>query len=63
MQDLDIAVVSAAQLKVVTKRAPTEAELKDLQFAWQVAKFVKSNAIVYVCAKNRHDASASAPAR
>jgi phosphoribosylaminoimidazolecarboxamide formyltransferase/IMP cyclohydrolase len=51
VQDVDIAVVSAAQLKVVTKRAPSAAELKDLQFAWQVAKFVKSNAIVYV--KNR----------
>ena len=37
--------------KVVTKRAPTEAEMHDLIFAWKVAKFVKSNAIVY--AKNR----------
>ena len=35
---------------MVTERAPTEQELSDLQFAWQVAKFVKSNAIVY--AKN-----------
>jgi phosphoribosylaminoimidazolecarboxamide formyltransferase/IMP cyclohydrolase len=34
-------------LKVVTKRQPTEAELRDLAFAWKVAKFVKSNAIVY----------------
>ncbi|MDP9140620.1 MAG: bifunctional phosphoribosylaminoimidazolecarboxamide formyltransferase/IMP cyclohydrolase [Pseudomonadota bacterium] len=48
VQDIDIAVISAAQLKVVTKRAPSATELKDLQFAWQVAKFVKSNAIVYV---------------
>jgi phosphoribosylaminoimidazolecarboxamide formyltransferase/IMP cyclohydrolase len=31
----------------VTKRQPTEAELRDLAFAWKVAKFVKSNAIVY----------------
>lgn len=37
-------------LSVVTERQPTEAELNDLQFAWRVAKFVKSNAIVY--AKN-----------
>jgi phosphoribosylaminoimidazolecarboxamide formyltransferase/IMP cyclohydrolase len=35
-------------LKVVTKRAPTEDELRDLLFAWKVAKHVKSNAIVYV---------------
>jgi phosphoribosylaminoimidazolecarboxamide formyltransferase/IMP cyclohydrolase len=35
-------------LKVVTKRAPTERELADLRFAWRVAKHVKSNAIVYV---------------
>ena len=39
------------QLKVVTKRAPTEAELADLRFAFRVAKHVKSNAIVY--AKDR----------
>ena len=35
-------------LKVVTKKAPTEQVMKDLMFAWKVAKFVKSNAIVYV---------------
>ena len=34
-------------MKVVTQRAPTEAQLSDLLFAWRVAKFVKSNAIVY----------------
>jgi phosphoribosylaminoimidazolecarboxamide formyltransferase/IMP cyclohydrolase len=34
-------------LKVVTKRAPTAQELRDLMFVWRVAKFVKSNAIVY----------------
>ncbi len=38
-------------LKVVTKRAPTEQEIDDMIFAWKVAKYVKSNAIVY--AKNR----------
>jgi phosphoribosylaminoimidazolecarboxamide formyltransferase/IMP cyclohydrolase len=39
------------ELRVVSKRAPTEAEMADLLFAWRVAKFVKSNAIVY--AKNK----------
>jgi len=48
VQDADLAVVSQAQLKVVTKRAPTQAQLDDLLFAWKVVKFVKSNAIVYV---------------
>lgn len=51
VQDRDNGMISADELKVVTKRAPTEAELHDLIFAWKVAKFVKSNAIVY--AKNR----------
>ena len=51
VQDRDDAVIQPEQLKVVTKRAPTEAELHDLVFAWKVAKFVKSNAIVY--ARNR----------
>jgi len=48
VQDRDDATMSRAQLKQVSKRAPTEAELGDLLFAWRVAKFVKSNAIVYV---------------
>ncbi len=48
MQDRDTGHVARADLKVVTKRAPTEAELADLMFAWTVAKHVKSNAIVYV---------------
>jgi phosphoribosylaminoimidazolecarboxamide formyltransferase/IMP cyclohydrolase len=51
VQDADLAVVTAEQMKVVTKRAPTEAQLHDLVFAWKVVKFVKSNAIVY--ARNR----------
>ena len=37
----------AKDLKVVTKRKPTQRELDDLLFAWRVAKYVKSNAIVY----------------
>ena len=40
-------MITKADLKVVTKRQPTEAELDDLIFAWKVAKYVKSNAIVY----------------
>lgn len=47
MQDRDNGVITAPDLKVVTKRAPSEAELVDLLFAWKVAKHVKSNAIVY----------------
>jgi len=39
--------VAAAELKVVTTKAPTVDQLSDLMFAWRVAKFVKSNAIVY----------------
>ncbi len=48
VQQRDNGVVTAADLKVVTKRAPTDQELTDLLFAFKVAKHVKSNAIVYV---------------
>jgi len=47
VQSRDNGVVGASDLKVVTKRAPTEQELADLVFAFKVAKHVKSNAIVY----------------
>ncbi len=47
VQDRDRGVVMVADLKVVTKRQPTPAELEDLLFAWKVVKFIKSNAIVY----------------
>ncbi|MFN3884769.1 MAG: bifunctional phosphoribosylaminoimidazolecarboxamide formyltransferase/IMP cyclohydrolase [Rhodocyclaceae bacterium] len=47
VQTADEARITLADLKVVTKRAPTEAEMRDLLFAWRVAKYVKSNAIVY----------------
>ncbi|MEJ1960072.1 MAG: bifunctional phosphoribosylaminoimidazolecarboxamide formyltransferase/IMP cyclohydrolase [Gammaproteobacteria bacterium] len=47
VQTRDLAIVASGDLKVVTKRAPTAAQLADLQFAWRVCKFVKSNAIVY----------------
>jgi phosphoribosylaminoimidazolecarboxamide formyltransferase / IMP cyclohydrolase len=46
-QSRDDAVVEAMDLKVVTKRAPSDRELADLRFAFRVAKHVKSNAIVY----------------
>ena len=51
VQDRDLGMITADELKVVSKRAPTEKEIHDLIFAWKVAKFVKSNAIVY--ASNR----------
>jgi len=47
VQTRDLGMVSKADLKIVTKRQPTPAELDDLLFAWQVCKYVKSNAIVY----------------
>ena len=47
MQTADDRVVTREELKVVTRLAPTEAQFGDLLFAWKVAKFVKSNAIVY----------------
>jgi phosphoribosylaminoimidazolecarboxamide formyltransferase/IMP cyclohydrolase len=47
LQERDAGRVKDADLKVVTKRAPTPAERRDLLFAFRVAKHVKSNAIVY----------------
>jgi phosphoribosylaminoimidazolecarboxamide formyltransferase/IMP cyclohydrolase len=47
VQTRDMETSSAADGKVVTKRAPTAAELADLDFAWRVSKHVKSNAIVF----------------
>lgn len=47
VQGRDNGHVARADLRVVTQRPPTEAELADLMFAWTVAKHVKSNAIVY----------------
>lgn len=45
LQDADLELYR--ELRVVTKRCPTDSEMEDLLFAWRVAKFVKSNAIVY----------------
>jgi len=47
VQDQDLGVITESDLKVVSKRVPTEDEIRDLLFCWKVAKFVKSNAIVY----------------
>ena len=48
VQDKDTGHIDLSDLKVVTKKAPTDAQMADLLFAWKVAKHVKSNAIVYV---------------
>jgi phosphoribosylaminoimidazolecarboxamide formyltransferase/IMP cyclohydrolase len=47
IQTRDTGSVAANDLKIVTRRKPTQAELADLLFAWRVCKFVKSNAIVF----------------
>tara|TARA_B110000503_G_scaffold120821_1_gene183826 strand:- start:252 stop:1817 length:1566 start_codon:yes stop_codon:yes gene_type:complete len=47
VQDRDLGQMLEADLTIVSERTPTEAEMHDLQFAWKVAKYVKSNAIVY----------------
>ena len=47
VQSRDLAHVTASDLKVVTKRAPTAREVEDMLFAFTIAKHVKSNAIVY----------------
>jgi len=47
MQTADNRVLAESELKVVSKKQPTPAQLQDLLFAWKVAKYVKSNAIVF----------------
>ncbi|WHZ20340.1 MAG: bifunctional phosphoribosylaminoimidazolecarboxamide formyltransferase/IMP cyclohydrolase [Rhodanobacteraceae bacterium] len=47
VQDSDIDTLMLSDLKVVTRRVPDTEQLRDLLFAWHVAMFVKSNAIVY----------------
>jgi len=47
VQSTDATTARRADMKIVSKKAPTEAQWADLLFAWQVAKFVKSNAIVF----------------
>ncbi|WP_289044123.1 bifunctional phosphoribosylaminoimidazolecarboxamide formyltransferase/IMP cyclohydrolase [uncultured Aliiroseovarius sp.] len=48
VQDKDVGYVGMDDLKVVTEKAPTDEQLRDLLFAWKIGKHVKSNAIVYV---------------
>ncbi len=52
LQQRDLKVTAAADLKVVTQRAPSEAELKAMLFGWRVVKHLKSNAILY-CGSDR----------
>ena len=47
IQDIDAGMINEDKLRVVTKVKPSELEIKDMLFAWKVAKMVKSNAIVY----------------
>lgn len=47
VQDKDFGTITVDDLTIVSSRSPTEQELRDMLFAWKVAKFVKSNAIVY----------------
>ncbi len=47
IQDRDLGMIEESDLKIVSKRKPTDDEMRDMLFAWKVAKFVKSNAIVY----------------
>jgi phosphoribosylaminoimidazolecarboxamide formyltransferase / IMP cyclohydrolase len=47
VQTPDVAQISRSDLKVVTQRAPSKAEVEDLLFAWHVVRYVKSNAIVF----------------
>jgi phosphoribosylaminoimidazolecarboxamide formyltransferase/IMP cyclohydrolase len=54
MQDADLQRLTDAELKVVTKRAPTTEEMRALKFAWSVCKHVKSNAIVYARYQGGH---------
>jgi phosphoribosylaminoimidazolecarboxamide formyltransferase / IMP cyclohydrolase len=51
VQTRDLGRVTAADVQVVTRRRPSDAEMADLLFAWRVCKFVKSNAIVYALAR------------
>ncbi|PCJ46651.1 MAG: bifunctional phosphoribosylaminoimidazolecarboxamide formyltransferase/inosine monophosphate cyclohydrolase [Moraxellaceae bacterium] len=47
VQERDNGIITESDLKIVTKRAPSAEEIQDLLFCWKVAKYVKSNAIVY----------------
>jgi phosphoribosylaminoimidazolecarboxamide formyltransferase/IMP cyclohydrolase len=51
LQDNDQGIIERGDLKIVSKRSPTEKEIEDLLFTWKVVKYVKSNAIVYASNK------------
>jgi len=51
LQTADARDIDSSELKVVTAKAPTDSQMRDLVFAFRVAKFVKSNAIVYCAAR------------
>src|SRR6185437_16992848 len=47
VQQPDLGVINEAELRIVTKRAPSQEEMQNMRFAWKVCKHVKSNAIVF----------------
>jgi phosphoribosylaminoimidazolecarboxamide formyltransferase/IMP cyclohydrolase len=47
IQQRDTGIITQADLKIATKRQPSEQEMRDLLFSWKIVKFVKSNAIIY----------------
>src|SRR5262249_44859394 len=63
LQSADTGQVDLASAKVVTRRAPSASELRDLQFAWTVVKFVKSNSIGYAHAGATLGIGAGQPSR
>jgi phosphoribosylaminoimidazolecarboxamide formyltransferase/IMP cyclohydrolase len=63
LQDTDRGQVDLATAKVVTRRAPTVDELRDLKFAWTAVKYVKSNAIVYARGEATLGIGAGQPSR
>ena len=58
LQTPDHVLVTPADLKVVTERAPTEEEIAELLFAWRVVRHVKSNAIVFTKDRQVHGVGA-----
>ena len=63
LQDKDLACLDKHTLKVVTKRKPTQREMKDLVFAWKIVKHVKSNAITVAKNFNLLGVGAGQPSR
>ena len=63
VQERDLGMITEGDLKVVTKKIPTAEQMQDLLFTWKVAKFVKSNAIVYAKDKQTIDVGAGQMSR